>query len=123
MSYGLDRLLGGSHLLHALGLDNLGMMDQLNQFENQLEVLQELRDNFQRTGGGMSALMLAGMLQNGGIAAPGMMPPPNMFGCACPGHYAQPQQIDFGASQNPWSIGGLMQRAQGARFERFLQTN
>jgi hypothetical protein len=125
MGYGIDRLLGGSHLLNGLGLDSRGLLAQLEGFQDQLEVLEELRDSFQRTCGGLSPNMLASMLQNGGIGAPLMMPPPNAGHCSCPQNYAPPQTFDFGAApgQSPLSLPAMFQRMQGGMFERFLQTN
>src|SRR6185503_3881309 len=96
MTYGINQLLGGSHLLNGLGLDSFGLLQQLEQFQ-ELQLLSELRDSFQLTCGGMNPNMLAAMLQNGGIAAPYGMPPPNMNQCGCPGNYAPPQTFDFGA--------------------------
>lgn len=121
MGNGIDRLLGGSHLLNGLGLDPFGMMQQLEEFQ-EIQLLHELRDSFQMTGGGLSPNALASLLQNGGIGSSLFMPPPNAGGCSCPHNYAPPQTFDFGASTQG-GIAAMYQRAQGAMFERFLAAN
>ena len=125
MGFGIDRLLGGSHLLKALGVDSGGVLGQLDQLTNQLPFLGELRDSFSLACGGMSPQMLAGMLQSGGIGMPLFMPPPNMGGCRCPGQFAMPQTFDFGAAPGgmPFGMGAVMARHQGAKFERMLAKN
>jgi hypothetical protein len=122
MGNGIDLLRGGTHFLNGLGAGT----DFLHQLEElqELQLLHELGDSFQRAAGGISPNMLASMLQNGSIAGPLMMPGPNMGNCNCPHNYAMPQMVDFGASPAPsFSAASLYQRAQGSMFERFLKSN
>jgi hypothetical protein len=119
-------LLGGSHLLRALGLEPDGMLGDLQQMQQQqLGMLRNLSDSFGSAAGRMGAGMLANLLQGGGIPGQGCCVPPNASQCGCGGQYAQPQNFDFGATpgQNPFSFGALMQRGQGAQFERLLNTD
>jgi hypothetical protein len=114
-------LLGGSHLLQALGLDNDYFYQQLDAYRDQTDFLHELRDQFERTGGAMPPLSLASLLQSGAISTPGYVPLRNQSGC---NGYAQSQTVDFGASAAPpWSFEAMSQRQQGAQFERYLYTN
>jgi hypothetical protein len=117
-------LLGGSHLLRALGIPADNVIGGLEDFRDQLG-LQDLQDTFHSCAGAMGANLLANLLQSGGIPASMFMPPPNMGCCGCPHQYAQPQGFDFGASPdgNPFSLQGLMARHRGAQFEGFLRQN
>jgi hypothetical protein len=115
-------LLGGRHLLQALGLDPL-FFRQLEQFDDQLGALCSLQDQFQMACGGLSPLALAALLQ-GGIPGSCTVLPPNPGLCSCPQNYAQPQTFDFGAtSAPPLTPEALMGRMHGAMFERFLHAN
>ncbi|MCA9551561.1 MAG: hypothetical protein KC933_16105 [Myxococcales bacterium] len=125
MSFNMNfnvNLVGGSHLLRALGLEPGGFVDQLQQYQSQLGMLQNLSDSFSQTAGLSGANMLASLLQSG-IPGAGITSAPNQGTCPCGHQYAQPQSFDLGASDQPFSFQGLMQRGKAAQFERFLQQN
>ena len=119
-------MLGGAHLLRYLGLDAGRFLSQLESFHGQqFGMLQQISDGFHFAAGFTAANQLANMLQSGMIPGQGMMMPPNMACCCCPGQYAQPRMMDFGAMPGaaPFSMPGLFARQQGAMFERALSTN
>jgi hypothetical protein len=122
MTVGMRPLVGGSHLLNALGINSQEVFEQLNQIQQRVGLLNQLGQGFQQSGG-IQPNALAGLLQQGQVPARGMMPPPNMGGCGC-GGFANTRELDLGASRpgaNPFEQ--LMNRQQGAMMERFLRTN
>ena len=116
-------LLGGSHLLRALGFNSGGLFNALEDFQSNLGVLQDLGDSF-GFAAGFTAGSLAGMLQSGGIPGAGVCMPPMMSRCPCPGSFAQPRNFDFGATPpGTPSLLGKMNRKAAGKFERYLSQN
>ena len=114
-------LLGGSHLLRALGFNVDGFFDQLQQFQGNPAFMQGLRDSFMMAAGSFGANALANLLQTGGIPGQGAMIPPSAYtGSPAAGMYAPPQNFDFGARPGQGFFEGIMNRQQGRRFERML---
>lgn len=112
-------LVGGSHLLRAMGLHMEGVLHQL---EHQTQRLQGLADHFERLA--MAPHMLGSLLSSGALPAPMCMPPPFMGGCPCPGHYAAPRSMDLGAAPPGANFfQKLAARKAGAKLERFLNKN
>lgn len=124
MSVGMRPLVGGSHLLNALGINSNEVFQQLDQIQQRVGLLKQLSDGFQGAGGGLQPNALAGLLQQGNIPTQGAMPPPNMGACGCGGAAGFAKQVDLGASRpgaNP--MEAMMNRQQGAMMERFLTSN
>lgn len=118
MSVGMRPLVGGSHLLNALGVNSQEILQQLGEIQQRVGLLEQLGDSF--AGGGLNATALAGMLQRGNIPGAGAMPPP-----ACPlggaGGFAAQTAGSLGA--NPNFFQALMNGDPSAMYERFLRQN
>jgi hypothetical protein len=121
--HSIHQLLGGSYLLRALGLPVDDVIRDLEDFHDQLHGLHGLQDSFGVYGSLMGANMLANLLQSGGIPGAMFMPPPSMGMCNVPHHYAPPVGLDFGAAPGGNFFEKIMQRRQGAQFERYLKQN
>jgi hypothetical protein len=119
---GFRPLVGGSHLLNALGINSNEVFEQLNAIQQRMGLLQQLGNGFQASGG-LQPSALAGLLQQGNIPAAGAMPPPNAGGCGC-GGFANAKELDLGSSPpGAPPMQQLMNRQQGAMMERFLRAN
>lgn len=118
-------MIGGSHLLNALGVNAGMVLGRLERFEQQVQNLQTMALGFGAAAGHMGPSALAQMLQMGGIPPAAHMSAPPWGHCACPGRYAMPRTFDFGAApgQNPFGLPALFARHQGGRFERLLNRN
>ncbi|MEL6187108.1 MAG: hypothetical protein AAFU79_20980, partial [Myxococcota bacterium] len=117
-------MIGGSHLLNALGINSNLLFKRLERVEQQVRDLQDLADSFGAAAGFMGPGALAQMLQSGGIPSATHMHGPPWGGCMCPGSYAMPRTFDFGSTgANPFSLRGLMDRQRGMMFERMLTQN
>lgn len=95
-------LLGGSHLLSALGMPVEGMTRALRRFSGELD---ELADGFAAQTAGLTPQTLGRMLYSGQVPPPGGMPGPNMGRCSAGRSYSPPREIDFSASSEgvaPW---------------------